>query len=91
MIDGGVPEWSIGLVLKTSVPKGTVGSNPTPSATKENTVRLRSVFFCIYKEEAELPGIRKGYLVFWEIWTKILETHTAHVMREIPSLSAVES
>ena len=25
-------EWSIALVLKTNVPQGTVGSNPTPSA-----------------------------------------------------------
>ena len=25
-------EWSIALVLKTSVPQGTVGSNPTSSA-----------------------------------------------------------
>jgi hypothetical protein len=31
---GGVPEWSIGAVSKTVVPlAGTVGSNPTPSAT----------------------------------------------------------
>ena len=30
--DGGVAEWSIALVLKTSVPKGTQGSNPCPSA-----------------------------------------------------------
>ena len=29
--DGGVAEWSIALVLKTSVPKGTQGSNPCPS------------------------------------------------------------
>ena len=28
---GGVVEWLMALVLKTSVPKGTVGSNPTPS------------------------------------------------------------
>jgi len=30
---GGVPERSIGAVLKTVVPQGTVGSNPTSSAT----------------------------------------------------------
>ena len=28
---GGVVEWLMALVLKTSVLKGTVGSNPTPS------------------------------------------------------------
>ena len=30
-LPGGVVEWLMALVLKTSVPKGTVGSNPTPS------------------------------------------------------------
>ena len=29
---GGVAEWSKALVLKTSEPKGSVGSNPTPTA-----------------------------------------------------------
>ncbi len=29
---GGVAEWSNAPVLKTDVPQGTVGSNPTPSA-----------------------------------------------------------
>lgn len=29
---GGVAEWSNAAVLKTAVLKGTVGSNPTPSA-----------------------------------------------------------
>ena len=29
---GGVAEWSNALVLKTSVPSGTGGSNPSPSA-----------------------------------------------------------
>ena len=32
-IKGRLAEWSIAAVLKTVVPKGTVGSNPTPSAT----------------------------------------------------------
>ena len=32
-IPGGVVEWSIAPVLKTGEPKGSVGSNPTPSAT----------------------------------------------------------
>ena len=30
---GGVAEWSKALVLKTSEPRGSVGSNPTPTAT----------------------------------------------------------
>jgi hypothetical protein len=29
--NGGVVEWLMAPVLKTGVPKGTVGSNPTPS------------------------------------------------------------
>ena len=33
---GGVVEWLMALVLKTSVPKGTVGSNPTPSVEIES-------------------------------------------------------
>ncbi len=32
-LPGGVVEWLMALVLKTSVPKGTVGSNPTPSVS----------------------------------------------------------
>ena len=32
ILTGEVPEWSNGLVLKTSVVKATVGSNPTLSA-----------------------------------------------------------
>ena len=31
---GGMSEWLKEAVLKTVVPKGTVGSNPTPSANK---------------------------------------------------------
>jgi hypothetical protein len=30
--EGGMSEWFKEAVLKTVVPKGTVGSNPTPSA-----------------------------------------------------------
>ena len=32
IIIGRLAEWSNALVLKTSVPQGTVGSNPTSSA-----------------------------------------------------------
>ncbi len=34
--NGGVVEWSIAPVLKTGEPKGSVGSNPTPSAKGSN-------------------------------------------------------
>jgi hypothetical protein len=34
-IYGWVSEWSMVAVLKTAVPQGTVGSNPTPSANFE--------------------------------------------------------
>ena len=34
---GGVAEWSKALVLKTSEPRGSVGSNPTPTATSPET------------------------------------------------------
>ncbi len=32
---GGVAEWPMAAVLKTVVPKGTVGSNPTSSAMNQ--------------------------------------------------------
>ena len=36
--NGGVVEWSIAPVLKTGEPKGSVGSNPTPSANLRPTM-----------------------------------------------------
>ena len=33
-LSGGVVEWLMAPVLKTGRPKGLVGSNPTPSATR---------------------------------------------------------
>ncbi|VBB42260.1 hypothetical protein TRIP_B200400 [uncultured Desulfatiglans sp.] len=33
LLAGGMAEWFKAAVLKTAVPKGAVGSNPTPSAT----------------------------------------------------------
>ena len=36
---GGMSEWLKEAVLKTVVPKGTVGSNPTPSARRFNLVK----------------------------------------------------
>ncbi len=38
--NGGMSEWSKEAVLKTVVPKGTVGSNPTPSARKFNLAKF---------------------------------------------------
>jgi hypothetical protein len=38
MLLGEVAEWSIALDLKSSEPKGSVGSNPTLSVTKERFV-----------------------------------------------------
>ena len=37
---GRVAEWSIALVLKTSDGQPSVGSNPTPSANKNNALRV---------------------------------------------------
>ena len=34
---GGVVEWLMAPVLKTGVPKGTVGSNPTPSVLQAHS------------------------------------------------------
>ena len=43
-ISGGVSEWLKEAVLKTVVPKGTVGSNPTASA-RTSKARLARAFF----------------------------------------------
>ena len=51
-LKGEVPEWSNGLVLKTSVPKGTVGSNPTLTAI------FRTIPFGVLFEISR-SGIRK--------------------------------
>ena len=39
---GGVAEWFKAAVLKTAVPQGTVGSNPTPSAM--SCMELRTIY-----------------------------------------------
>lgn len=44
--EGSVGEWFIPEVLKTSVLKGTVGSNPAASAKKEQVKML--VHFCLF-------------------------------------------
>ncbi len=38
---GGMSEWSKEAVLKTVVPKGTVGSNPTPSARESTPAKFQ--------------------------------------------------
>jgi hypothetical protein len=57
-IPGGMAEWSKAAVLKTVVPKGTVGSNPTPSAKKFNVIKFhyKLIVFCFGRigEVAEL-------------------------------------
>ena len=39
---GEVAEWSIATVLKTVVPRGTGGSNPSFSAQREEKVLMRN-------------------------------------------------
>ena len=59
---GGVAEWSNALVLKTSVPQGTVGSNPTPSAKSLDLVRdqaLRYTAYALSHEKCERVGLMK--------------------------------
>ena len=52
-----MPEWSNGLVLKTSVPKGTEGSNPSLSANaKTQSMSLGFVVFCARE------GVRKAFV-----------------------------
>lgn len=54
---GRVTEWFIVLVLKTSVPKGTVGSNPTSSA---NFVSIWKDDRVAYRSSLLKMRIRKG-------------------------------
>lgn len=46
---GRVAEWSIAAVLKTVVPRGTGGSNPSPSASK-NKIDASSQRSSIHQE-----------------------------------------
>ena len=45
-------EWSNALVLKTSVPRGTGGSNPSFSAKTPENQRNALVFLCLNANEA---------------------------------------
>ena len=42
-------EWSITVVLKTTVPRGTGGSNPSPSA-KSSMSNIVGLFFCVQSQ-----------------------------------------
>ena len=51
---GKVVEWSITAVLKTAVPRGTGGSNPSLSASHKKRESLRFPFFMpIYQQNTE--------------------------------------
>jgi hypothetical protein len=43
---GGMAEWLKAAVLKTAVPSGTVGSNPTPSARCGEMAEWTKAFAC---------------------------------------------
>ena len=45
---GKVVEWSITAVLKTAVPRGTGGSNPSLSANHKKGNHTDSLFLCLY-------------------------------------------
>ena len=53
-------EWSNALVLKTSVPQGTGGSNPSLSAQTPENQRFTLVFLCPYANEDRFSE-RDGY------------------------------
>ena len=52
---GRVAEWSNAVVLKTTVPQGTVGSNPTPSAVL--------IISWLRKKKRGLSGASNGALI----------------------------
>jgi hypothetical protein len=53
-------EWSNALVLKTSVPRGTGGSNPSLSAKTPENQRFTLVFLFPFANEARFSE-RDGY------------------------------
>ncbi len=53
LLAGGVAEWSKAAVLKTVVPQGTVGSNPTSSA-----IYLAVISLEVCKRQKVLPAVR---------------------------------
>ena len=56
---GGVAEWSKALVLKTSEPRGSVGSNPTPTAIHPN--RINGLCGFVSYDPTFHPTFRSGY------------------------------
>ena len=65
---GGVVEWLMAPVLKTGVPKGTVGSNPTPSAFQAWV----SEAWCFRPPQA---AGRAEALILKLIPTRLVDTH----------------
>ncbi len=72
---GEVAEWSIALDLKSSVPRGTVGSNPTLSVYISSITRwferlywLQQAQFCMAKL---LYFLQKSAQYWLRIWLKI--------------------
>ena len=58
----GVAEWSIALVLKTNVPRGTGGSNPSASAKPDEVhqvfyVSIFKILQTDYGDQAIILGI----------------------------------
>jgi hypothetical protein len=47
---GGMAEWTIATVLKTVEPKGSVGSNPTPSALADDLGMLSAAVALICRD-----------------------------------------
>ena len=61
--DGGVAEWSNAVVLKTTVPQGTVGSNPTPSVFNKKAPSAAGAFLLncgigFERSRLEVPRLR---------------------------------
>jgi hypothetical protein len=56
---GRLAEWSNALDLKSSVPQGTVGSNPTSSATRSLRLSVRTSGFHPEKRSSILLGSTK--------------------------------
>ena len=59
-LTGEMAEWSNALVLKTSVPRGTGGSNPSLSAKTTENKRFTLVFLYPFANEARFSE-RDGY------------------------------
>ena len=56
---GEMVEWSITVVLKTTVPRGTGGSNPSLSATKR-AIR-KGCSFCVLQRQGVSPPVGSSF------------------------------